>query len=144
MKGGYFKKYRHGKTGQNDELCFGKEAETQIYQIVYFLLRGELMDLDTVMDDVYLLFRNTGRYCGVYETSMKIYFECTVGSKCNPQEMINNLETHLMKIVEIGMSVMDLVTSRGRDKFDNPKEFGDTMNDIGEDIGEFIVSLFGI
>ena len=31
LKDGYFVKFRHGKIDKRDELCFGKEAETQIY-----------------------------------------------------------------------------------------------------------------
>ena len=108
-------------------------------------MKGELMDLETVMDDIYLLYRDTGRYCIVYETSMALYDHCIVQKKCNVEDMIANTESHIMKIVEIGMSVMDIFVAKGRtDKWDNPHDFGMTMYSIGEDIGDFIVALFGI
>jgi hypothetical protein len=145
LKDGYFTKFRHGKPDKRDERCFGKDAETQIYQIVYFLMKGELMDLETVLDDVYYLYRDTGKYCAVYETTMTLYDHCIVRHKCNAEEMIANTESHIMKIVEIGMSVMDIFMTHGRsDKWDNPHDFGMTMYSIGEDIGDFIVALFGI
>jgi len=145
LKDGYFTKFRHGKPDKRDERCFGKDAETQIYQIVYFLMKGELMDLETVLDDVYYLYRDTGKYCAVYETTMTLYDHCIVKHKCNAEDMIANTETHIMKVVEIGMSVMDIFMTHGRsDKWDNPHDFGMTMYSIGEDIGDFIVALFGI
>jgi hypothetical protein len=145
MKDGYFTKFRHGKPDKRDERCFGKDAETQIYQIVYFLMKGELMDLGTVLDDVYYLYRDTGKYCAVYETTMTLYNHCIVKRKCNAEDMIANTESHIMKIVEIGMSLMDIFMMHGRsDKWDNPHDFGMTMYSIGEDIADFIVALFGI
>jgi hypothetical protein len=145
FKDGYFTKYRHGKTDKRDERCFGKDAETYIYQIIYFVMKGELMDLETVMDDIYYLYSDTGRYCMIYETTMTLYDHCVVKHKCDATEMITNTESHIMKFVEIGMSVMDIFVSKGRnDKWSNPHDFGMTMYAIGEDIAEFIVALFGI
>lgn len=92
LKDGYFSKYRHGKPDaeaiKRDEKCFGKEAEKEIYQIVYFFMRGELMDIDTVMDDVYDLSRSTYRYCAVYETTMTLYDHCYVKQKCDVNNII--------------------------------------------------------
>jgi hypothetical protein len=59
LKDGYFEKFRHGKIDKKDERCFGKEAENEIYQIAYFLMKGELMDIETVLDDIYLLYHDT-------------------------------------------------------------------------------------
>jgi hypothetical protein len=77
---------------------------------------------------------------------MTLYDHCIVKHKCNANDMIANTESHIMKFVEIGMSVMDIVTTatRGNEKWDNPHDFGMTMYAIGEDIAEFIVALFGI
>jgi hypothetical protein len=145
LKDGYFTKYRHGKKDTRDEKCFGKDAENYIYQIVYFILKGELMDIETVMDDIYYLYKDTSKYCAVYETTMTLYDHCIIKNKCNPDDMIKNIEGHIMKFVEIGMSVMDLFTSRNdAEKWSNSHEFGMTMYAIGEDIAELIVAVFGI
>lgn len=52
-----------------------------------------------------------------------------------------------MKVVEIGMSLADLfVKSKSADKrkWENAHDFGLTMYDLGEDLGEFIVAMFGV
>ena len=77
LRMGYFSKYRHGnfdsEVMKRDERCFGEVQENSIYQIVYFMFKGELMDIETVLDDVELLYSDTLNYCGVLETTKTLY-----------------------------------------------------------------------
>ena len=82
LRMGYFSKYRHGNFNselmKRDERCFGDEQENSFYQIVYFMFKGELIDIATVLDDIELVYRDTINYCGVLETSKTLYQKCYI------------------------------------------------------------------
>ncbi len=77
LRMGYFSKYRHGNFSpelmKRDERCFGEVQEKSVYQIVYFMFKGELIDIETVLDDIELLYSDTINYCGVLETTKALY-----------------------------------------------------------------------
>ncbi len=80
----------------------------------------------------------------MYETTATLYEHCVVQHKCNGEEMINNMELHIMKFVAMGMSMLDLFTAKKGKNWDSPSDFGITMYEIGQDLGDFIVALFDI
>jgi hypothetical protein len=54
------------------------------------------------------------------------------------------MELHIMKFVAMGMSMLDLFSAKKGKNWDSPSDFGMTMYEIGQDLGDFIVALFGI
>jgi hypothetical protein len=148
LREGYFSKLRHGKvapeTLKNDEKCFGADQENAVYQIAYFLVKGELGDIETVLDDFELLYYDTTHYCAIYETTQILYDKCYLKKNCDINSIIENAENHLMKFVEIAMNFLDLTTERAWTAINSPRDFEDTMSNIGSEIGDLIVSLFGI
>jgi len=108
------------------------------------MVKGELGDIETVLDDVELLYYDTIHYCAVYETTMTLYDKCYLKRNCNLDIIIDNIEHHLMKFVEIAMNILDLTTSKGWTAIDTPRDFEDAMSNLGSSIGDLIVSLFGV
>ena len=51
---------------------------------------------------------NTGKYCGLYETATVLYDRCVVDGKCTIEDMIENMDKHIMMIAEIGLSFGDI------------------------------------
>ena len=57
LRDGYFSEYHNvtawtGKEQVEDLKCLSTKSEDQIYQISYFLFKGELIDIGTVLDDI--------------------------------------------------------------------------------------------
>jgi hypothetical protein len=66
------------------------------------------MDIETVLDDIELLYSDTLNYCGVLETTKTIYKKCYLQMNCDVDRMIQNTESNLMRLVEVGLSFLDL------------------------------------
>lgn len=145
---GYFSKYRHGNFNsevmKRDERCFGEVQENSIYQIVYFMFKGELMDIETVLDDVELLYSDTINYCGVLETTKTLYQKCYLKQNCDLNKMIENTESNLMRLVEMLLSFLDLTRPKTWAQINSAKDFEELTYNLGSDIADFIITVFGV
>ena len=149
-------KYHHGmkdpKEMQNDALCLSETTEKQIYQILYFLSYGELMDIGTVIGDLEGLVKDTVLHCAVYETLQEVIVDkCfspkmgTDESECSITKLFSNLYTHWLLLISIVESLASIiVTQTFWAKEPTPKELHDLAFEIGEDLGELVVTLFDL
>lgn len=129
---------------KRDERCFGEVQENSVYQIVYFMFKGELMDIETVLDDVELLYSDTLNYCGVLETTKTLYQKCYLKRNCDLNKMIENTESNLMRLVTMLLSFLDLTRPKTWAQINSAKDFEDLTFNLGSDIADFIITVFGV
>ncbi len=88
----------------------------RIQYIQYFMFKGELMDIITIFDDIELLYSDNLKYCGVLETIKTIYKKFYLQMNCDVDGMIQNTESNLMRLVEVGLSFLDLTRPKTWDQ----------------------------
>ena len=126
-----------------DGKCLSDKSEKQVYQILYFLYEGELVDIGTVLTDASELFTDTFLHCAVLETTSDIYNKCKTQQSCSLSEVISNIVTHKALLAKLAENFVDLVVSRRVwETVKTPGDLFDVMQTIGEDVGELIVDTF--
>jgi len=63
------------------------------------MFKGELVDIETVIDDAEFLYRDTVTHCGVLETTLALYGKCLERDECETDEIISNVEHNALKLV---------------------------------------------
>ena len=98
-----------------------------------------------MLDDISLLYGDTLNYCGMTETSKTLYKKCVIDQNCDMQTIVVNSKEHMIKMIEVLMSLMDLTDKEKTwGAIAKPTDFEDVMYNIGADLGDLIVSLFGL
>jgi hypothetical protein len=109
------------------------------------MYKGELVDVETVLDDISLLCSDTINYCGVTETSKTLYQKCLIDKNCDINTITTNAKEHMIKMIEVMMSLADLTSpDKTWSSINKPADLGDIMYNIGADLGDLVVSLFGL
>lgn len=82
---------------------------------MYFLFKGELVDISTAFSSLENLIVDTALHCGVYETGALLYRKC-FGSKqnstCDLYGLANNMIAHKMDLLKVGESIMNVIVSK--------------------------------
>lgn len=102
------------------------------------------MDIETVLDDVELLYSDTLNYCGVLETTKTLYQKCYLKRNCDLNKMIENTESNLMRLVTMLLSFLDLTRPKTWAQINSAKDFEDLTFNLGSDIADFIITVFGV
>ena len=93
------------------------------------------------MSDTYL-------HCGVTETVTALYGKCFGKNSggCDLYGLANNLIAHKMELLKVGESIINVFVSKTlfKESTQTPQDFYGFMQDLGGDIGELVVSLFGV
>lgn len=152
FRDGYFKEYHRNMQGKDaerekkdDALCFSPQSENQLYQIVYFLLKGELVDMFTVWNSTKSFAMDTYRHCGVLETVRTLFRLCSEQGRCGFGNIVTNLYSNYYLLIKLGENLFQIfVSTEVIDSLKSPADAYDFAFDMGADLGEAIVALFGL
>ena len=112
---------------------------------MYFLFRGELIDISIVIDDVKNLSSDTFYHCGIYEAFNGIMNKCLKNGECSMSTIISNISNHYIQLIKLGESMMNLIFSNEVwHAINSPTELYDLTIEIGSDLGEIIVAVFNL